>query len=109
MVHFEEMDNDGDMIENIYPTHILDFKSINNEEEAVIQCSLKPLCWDDVEKPSIEEIQQGTDFDISFVTDPINSIVHPLCVIPDCGGQDNKHFVVLPKRNWSQYFVNLIN
>jgi hypothetical protein len=50
MVHLEEMDNDGDMIENIYPSWILGFISINNEQEAVIQCSLKPLCWDDVEK-----------------------------------------------------------
>jgi hypothetical protein len=83
--------------------------SINNEQEAVIQCSLKPLCWDDVEKNFIQEIQLGTDFDILFVTFPIILIVHPLCVIPDCGGQDNKHFVVLPKRNWSRFFGNLIN
>jgi hypothetical protein len=51
----------------------------------------------------------GTDFDVSFVSVPINSIVHPLCVIPDCGGKDSKHFVVLPKRNWSWFFGNLIN
>ncbi len=44
MVHFEEMDNDGDMIENIYPSWILGFIFINNKWEAVIQCSLKPLC-----------------------------------------------------------------
>jgi hypothetical protein len=64
MVHFKEMDNDGDMIENIYPTWILEFISINNEREAVIQCSLKPLFWDEVEKNFIQEIQLGTDFDI---------------------------------------------
>ncbi len=29
----------------------------------------------------------GTDFDISFVTVPIDLIVLPLCVIPDCGDQ----------------------
>jgi hypothetical protein len=50
MVHFEEMNNDGDMIENIYPLQIFGFISINNEQEVVIQCSMKPLCWDDVEK-----------------------------------------------------------
>jgi hypothetical protein len=42
MVHFEQMDNDGDMIENIYLSWILGFISINNDHEAVIQCSLKP-------------------------------------------------------------------
>ncbi len=70
---------------------------------------MKPLCWDDVEKNFIQEIQLGTDFDILFVTVPINLIVHPLCDIPDCGGQDNKYFVVSPKRNWSWFFGNLIN
>ncbi len=50
MVHFEEMDNDGGMMENIYPSRILGFISIKNEQEAVIQCSLKPLCWGDIEK-----------------------------------------------------------
>jgi hypothetical protein len=44
MVHFEEMDNDVDMIENINPSQILGFISMNNEREVVIQCSLKPLC-----------------------------------------------------------------
>jgi hypothetical protein len=97
MVCFEEMDNDVDMIENIYSSQILGFISINNEQEVVIQRSLKPLCWDDVEENFIQEIQLGTDFDILFVTVPINSIVHLLCVILDHGGQDNKHFVVLPK------------
>jgi hypothetical protein len=71
-LNFEEMDNDGDMIENIYPSRILVFISINNEWEAVIQCSLKPLCWDDVEKTFIQEIQLGTGYDVAFVTVPIN-------------------------------------
>ncbi len=107
---FEEIDNDGDMIENIYPSQILGFISISNErQEAVIQCSLKPIYWDEVEKNFIQETQLGTDFDILFVTVAINLIVHPLCVIPDCGGQDKIHFLVLPKRNWSWFFGNLIN
>jgi hypothetical protein len=76
--------------------------------EAVIQGSLKPFCWDDVEKNFILEIQSGTNFDGLFVTAPINSIGHLLCVIPDCGGQQNKHFVVLPKMKlesvlWKSY------
>jgi hypothetical protein len=46
----------------------------------------------------------GMDLNISFVTVPIEAFVHPLCVIPDCGGDSNIYFVVLPKRNWSQFF-----
>jgi hypothetical protein len=32
------------------------------------------------------------------------SLVHPLCVIPDSGGDRDIYFVVLPKCNWSQFF-----
>ncbi len=41
----------------------------------------------------------GKDFNISFVTVPIEALVHPLCVIPDCHGDSNIYFVVFPKRN----------
>ncbi len=37
----------------------------------------------------------GTDFNVSFVTVPINSLVHPICVIPDCGGVRDIHFFKL--------------
>ncbi len=37
----------------------------------------------------------GTDFNISFVMVPIEAIAHPLCVIPDCGGDSDIYFVVL--------------
>jgi hypothetical protein len=49
-------------------------------------------------------VQLGTDFKILFVTEPIDACVHPLCVIPDIGGDKDIYFVVLPKRNWSQFF-----
>jgi hypothetical protein len=31
----------------------------------------------------------GRDFNISFVTVPIEALVHPLCLIPDCGVDSN--------------------
>jgi hypothetical protein len=34
IVHFEEMDNDGGMIENFHPSRLLGFISINSEWEA---------------------------------------------------------------------------
>jgi hypothetical protein len=39
----------------------------------------------------------GTDFNILFVTVPIEALVHPLCVIPDSGGDIDIYFVVLQK------------
>jgi hypothetical protein len=50
------------------------------------------------------KMKLGMDFNISFVTVPIEVLVHPLCVIPDCGGDNNIYFVVLLKCKWSQFF-----
>jgi hypothetical protein len=36
----------------------------------------------------------GTGFNISFVTVPIEALVHPLCAIPDSGGDSNIYFIV---------------
>jgi hypothetical protein len=49
-------------------------------------------------------MKSETDFNISFVLVPIEALVHPLCVIPDCGGDSNIYFVVLLKPNWSRFF-----
>jgi len=109
MVHFEETDNMGDSIETYYPSKLHGFISINGKREAVVQCSLKPLVWSDVERNFISVIQLGTDFDVLYVLVPLNLIVHPLCVFPDNGDDPDKHFVVLPKRNWSRFFGKNIN
>ncbi len=34
------------------------------------------------------------DFNVLFVTVPIDALVHQLCVIPDCSGDSNIYFVV---------------
>ena len=65
--------------------------------------------WNEVETDFIHSIQLGTDFNVSYVSVPINSIVHPLCVFPDNGDDRNRYFVVLPERNWSRFFGNKIN
>jgi hypothetical protein len=70
---------------------------------------LEAIDWDDVERNFIQSIQLGTDFDVSYVTVPIDAIVHPLCVFPDNGDDPDKYFVVLPKRNWSRVFGNIIH
>ncbi len=43
------------------------------------------------------KMKLGMDFNIIFVTVPIEALVHPLCVIPECcGGDRDIYFVVLP-------------
>ncbi len=46
------------------------------------------------------KIKLGMDFNISFVTVPIEALAHPLCVIPDSGGDSDIYFLVLLKGNW---------
>jgi hypothetical protein len=40
------------------------------------------------------KMKLGTDFNISFITVPIEALVHPLCVISDSGGDRDIHVVV---------------
>jgi hypothetical protein len=95
------LNNQGEQFENHYPSKILSFFSIEGKQEAVIQCSVKPLLWNTVERTFIVKMKLGTDFNISVDTVPIEALVHPLCVIPDCGGDSDMYFVVLSKCNWS--------
>ncbi len=95
------MNNQGEEIENHYPSKILGFLDIAEKCEAVIQCSVKPFLWSVVESIFVVTLQLGTDVNILFVMVPIESLAHPLCVIPDSGGDRDIYFVVLLKRNWS--------
>jgi hypothetical protein len=99
LAHFQEVNNQGEQIENHYPSKILGFFSIEDKCEAVIQCSVKPILRSVVERTFFAKMKVGTDFNISFVTVPIEALVHPLCVIPDCGGDSDIYFVLLLKCN----------
>jgi hypothetical protein len=109
MVHFKETNTFGENIETFYPSWLLGFITSNGTHEAVIQCSLNPLSWEDIKENFVVDIEIGQNFDVSFVFVPIKLIVHPLCIIPDNGDNMNKYFVDLPKQNWSVLFGNNIN
>jgi len=105
LVHFEEQDNQGGVVETHYPSRVLGYVSIDGKQEAFIQCSSKPILWSTVERKFIVPIKLGTDFNISFVSVPIDALVHPLCVFPEnVDDECDTFYVVLPKRNWSCYF-----
>ena len=76
--------------------------------EGVIQCSVQPILWEKVETKLLQKFTLGTDMNVSYVTVPVEAIVHPLCVIPDIGGDSNEYFVILPKKNWSRLFGSKI-
>ena len=98
-VHFVEKDQ-----EVHYPSKILGFVDAGEGRiDAVVQCSLRPLNWESVEKRMFVPFELGVETE-SFVTVPLSSFVYPLCVIKDYGGGKNRYLVVLPRRHWSQYF-----
>jgi hypothetical protein len=108
LVHFEEQNQQG-VVETHYPSRVLGYLSIDGKQEAAIQCSSKPIDWNTVERQFIVPIKLGTDFNISFVTVPIDALVHPLCVFPEnIDDECDAFYVVLPKRNWSRYFGDRI-
>ena len=102
-MHFQEINNRGDLIENHYPSRLLGFISIEGKCEAVIQCSVKPLLWSTVDV--FDQLKLGTDFNISFVSVPIDACVRLLCVISDWEGDTYTYFAVLPKQNWSHFLM----
>ena len=73
--------------------------SIEGKQEAAIQCSTEPIYWNTVERKFVVQIKLGTEFNISFVTVPIDALVHPLCVIPDNSESNcDTFYVALPKK-----------
>ena len=107
-VHFEETDSNGAVTERYYPAKILGFVNLDKTTEAVIHCTDKPLSWSSVEKHFMVKVNLGQDETVSVVTVPLTSFVHPLCVVPDYGGNVSSYIVVLPRRNWSRYFADQI-
>jgi hypothetical protein len=109
-VHFEESDRTGNIVESYYASRILGFikGDRSTESEAIVQCTKQPLDWSQVEKNFVMKVVLGTDDKFDVVSVPITALVHPLCVIPDFGGDGNSYLVVLPRRNWSRYFGNRI-
>ena len=87
---------------------VLDFIPIDGKQEAVMQYLVKLLIWITIKEKFIVQIKLGTDFNMPCVTVSIDALVHPLCVLPDDGGETDTLFVVLPKRNWSWYFGDRI-
>ncbi len=95
-------------MERFYPAKVLGFIKFEEKTEAVIHCTENPLRWSRVKKNFLVKVILGTNDAISTVTVLLLSLVHPLCVIPDYGGNGTSFIVVLPRRNWSRYYGDRI-
>jgi hypothetical protein len=65
MVHFEETNNLGDIVENYTSSMLLGFITTNSTQEAVIQCSVNPIQWDNIQQNFIVKIHLGRNFNVS--------------------------------------------
>ena len=65
---------------------------------AVLQTSVKPMKWEDLETNFIDEFTLSEDFDKCHVLLEMTLIIHPLGVFHDHGGDCRKFFAVLPNQ-----------
>lgn len=104
--HFEQ---ERHAVESYYLAKILGFVRFEKTTEAVIQCTKEPEQWSTVKSEFLVKVSLETNNAISTVTVPLSSLVHPLCVIPDYGGNGKSYLVLLPRRIWSRYYGDRIN
>lgn len=108
--------------EETYPGHILGFfeyyapgiHSTNYRGTlvfAVVQSSesTSPMSMNRMSKDFISKFQMPEDLDEFTYCIPIDSIVNPLCVFKNFGGQNREYFCALPQRKWGRYFGDRID
>ena len=98
-----------------YPSLVLGFINLPEhsdthtiEELAAVCTSINPVAWEDVEKNFVHKFRLSSDLTKCHAAVPIESIVYPLIVFHDHGGNKNKFFITLPKRLWAKYFSDQI-
>jgi hypothetical protein len=59
MVHFEETNNMGHKVENNNPSRLLGFITTNRTCKVVIQCSINPIDWEDIQQSLLLRLSLG--------------------------------------------------
>jgi hypothetical protein len=108
-VHFQITLSNGNEQFAYYPSLILGFINVEKEVQAVVQCAVNPVEWSTIQTNLIVKFQLSDHFDELYVIVPTSSIIHPLCVIKDYGGNSCTYMVILPKKNWSDYFTDRLD
>ena len=93
-----------------YPARILGFFEFSQQNEtsmmAVVQSSPEssPMSMERMGQDFISKFIMPDDLDECTYAVPLESIVHPLCVFKNYGGQNREYFCTLPQRKWASYF-----
>jgi hypothetical protein len=77
---------------------------------AVVQSSPKssPMSMDRMSGDFVSKFHMPEDLDECTNVVPLESIVNPLCVFKNYGGQNREHFCTFPQRKWGRYFRDKI-
>ena len=106
-VMYDMRNSDGMSRLEYYPSKIIGFIRVNNEVQAVVQCSKRPIPWSALEEKFICSFDLCSDSGQEQIV-PISSLTYPLCVVHDYGANADKYLLVLPKREWSGYFSRYV-
>ena len=101
-------DVDGE--QQYFPSRILGFAKTGGQNiVAIIQYSIEDVTWDRLQEDFVVPFRLCTERSKEDIV-PLSSLCHPLCVVPNIGGEDaNRYMMILPKGQWSQYFTRFIN
>ena len=113
-VQFAVFGTNGEELSQEYPSLILGYIQFPqtmdtdgnqlDSQFATIRMSITPVPWENVMANFVEPFNLSHNLSKNHVLASISSIIHPLCVINDHGGDPGKCFLVLPKKNWAEYF-----
>ena len=86
-------DEDGVEVLKYYPSLILGFVQIDDEEVmAVVRTSVEDLPWNKRLQDFVSSFHIGTNFEQDYTLVPVSAISHPLFVFKDYEGEHTKFF-----------------
>ena len=92
-----------------YPSKILGFVEFPNEQiQAAIITSSNCVPWERRVRDFISPFRMNYNNPQNYAFVPLSAILFPLLVFPDMGGDKDKVFCAIPKRNWGDRFDNKI-
>ena len=106
-VVYNMTNSDGTSRFEYYPSKIIGFIRHENEVQAVVQCSVRPILWSVLEDQFVCSFELCSEEGHEQIV-PMSSLSDPLCVVKDYGADADNYLLILPKREWSEYFARFV-
>ena len=119
MVKFSEEESG---VDQVYPSRVLGYVDLSSDSVplpddageskifAIVRCSSTALDWDYLKRNFFHKFTLCMNNEEYLTAVPVESIVRPLVVYSDIGGDDSNKFICsLPKREWCRHFGDKIS